>query len=189
MMYLVKDLEEVLDGYERKFPDEKDMVNRYFELMDSCREGVFSRKNLPGHITTSAFVMGKDSRLALIYHNFLQKYLQPGGHVEHDMSLLESAKREVREEIGFADLEVMLDGVPIDLDIHDIPANDGKGEPAHQHFDVLFLFKTNEIEPSLQLEEVSEMKWMEKAEVAKLSERFQRIVKKLNKNYLENSIL
>ena len=182
MVYLLKDLEQNLNGYERTFPDEKDTVNQYFELMDSCREGVFSRKNLPGHITTSAFVMGEDGRLALIYHNFLQKYLQPGGHVEHDMSLLESAKREVREEIGFADLEVMLEGVPLDLDIHDIPANDAKGESAHQHFDVLFLFKTNEIEPNLQLEEVSELRWMEKGEVAKLSEKFQRIVEKLNKN-------
>lgn len=179
MVYLLKDLEQILGSYEVNFPEEKEKINRYFELMDSSREGVLSRKNSPGHITTSAFVLGADGRMALIYHNFLQKYLQPGGHVESDVSLLESAKREVKEEIGFADLEVMLGGVPIDLDIHDIPANDTKSEPAHQHYDVLFLFKTNQIEPSLQLEEVSEMRWIEQDEVAKLSERFQRIVEKI----------
>jgi 8-oxo-dGTP pyrophosphatase MutT (NUDIX family) len=181
MVYLLKDLEEVLDGYEKTFPDEKATVNRYFELMDSCREGVFSRKNLPGHITTSAFVLSEDDRIAFIYHNFLQKYLQPGGHVEDDMSLQESARREVMEEIGFADLDVMLDGVPIDLDIHDIPANDGKGEPAHKHFDVRFLFKTTEIRPSLQLEEVSEMRWFELNEVMELSPEFRRVVEKIER--------
>lgn len=181
MVYLLKDLEENLNEYEKTFAEERATVNRYFELMDSCRERVFSRKNLPGHITTSAFVLGDDGRMALIYHNFLQKYLQPGGHVESDLSLVESAKREVMEEIGFVELELMLDGVPIDLDIHDIPANDTKSEPLHQHFDVRFLFKTNEIEPSLQLEEVSEMKWFDLREVREISDEFERVIRKIEK--------
>lgn len=180
-MYLLKDLEEVLDKYEKTFPEEKEKVNRYFELMDSCREGVFSRKNSQGHITTSAFVMGPDDRIAFIYHNFLQKYLQPGGHVESDVRLIESAKREVMEEIGFVELEVMLGGVPVDLDIHNIPANDQKSEPAHQHFDVRFLFKTSELTPSLQLEEVSEMRWLQLDEMAELSPEFRGVVEKFKK--------
>lgn len=181
MVYLLKDLEENLNEYEKTFAEERATVNRYFELMDSCRERVFSRKNLPGHITTSAFVIGDDGRMALIYHNSLQKYLQPGGHVESDMSLVESAKREVQEEVGFAELEVMLSGVPIDLDIHDIPANDKKSEPLHQHFDVRFLFQTSESIPSLQLEEVSEMKWFELGEVREISDEFERVIRKIEK--------
>jgi 8-oxo-dGTP pyrophosphatase MutT (NUDIX family) len=181
MVYLLKDLEQNLNGYEKQFPEETATVNRYFELMDSCREGVFSRKNLPGHITTSAFVLGKDGRMAMIYHNALQKYLQPGGHVESDVSLVSSAKREVMEEIGFAELELMLDGVPIDLDIHDIPANDAKGEPLHQHFDVRFLFRTSELVPALQLEEVSGMKWFELGEVREISDEFERVIRKIEK--------
>ncbi|MGA5343533.1 NUDIX hydrolase [Streptomyces griseoincarnatus] len=49
-----------------------------------------------------------------------------------------------------------------DIDLHDIDAHPGKGEPEHQHFDLRFLFRlhtTNEVEVRLQEEEVGGIEW------------------------------
>jgi 8-oxo-dGTP pyrophosphatase MutT (NUDIX family) len=94
----------------------------------------------PGHFTASAFVLSPDSRrLALIFHGKLHRWLQPGGHLEEgDATVEAAARREVHEELGLSDLEVVGEGV-LDLDIHDIPSL--KGQPPHGHFDVRYLFR------------------------------------------------
>ncbi|RDG36344.1 NUDIX hydrolase [Streptomyces corynorhini] len=44
--------------------------------------------------------------------------------------------------------------------MHEIPANDSKGEPAHHHADVRYLFSTTgAVDLSLQDEEVSGYVW------------------------------
>lgn len=70
-----------------------------------------------------------------------------------------TALRELHEETGIpADLVSPLhDTVPIDIDIHVIPANPSKPEPEHPHFDLRHAFTL--LDPSaplsLQREEVS----------------------------------
>lgn len=94
----------------------------------------------PGHFTASSFVLAPDGDgLLLIFHGKLHRWLQPGGHVDpEDADLFAAARREVQEETGLTDLTLALPGV-FDVDIHPIPAM--KGEPAHEHFDVRFLFR------------------------------------------------
>jgi 8-oxo-dGTP pyrophosphatase MutT (NUDIX family) len=93
----------------------------------------------PGHFTASAFVLSPDrTEVLLILHGKLGLWLQPGGHIEPgDASVLEAARREVREEVGLDDLECLGGGL-FDVDVHTIPAS-AKG-PAHEHHDVRFLF-------------------------------------------------
>jgi 8-oxo-dGTP pyrophosphatase MutT (NUDIX family) len=96
---------------------------------------------VPGHFTASAFVLAPDAdELLLILHGKLGLWLQPGGHVDADDPSLEAAaRREVREETGLGEL-ALLGPAPFDLDVHGIPER--KGQPAHQHFDVRFLFRS-----------------------------------------------
>lgn len=102
--------------------------------------GAFSREGYsPGHFTASAFVVSPDRRqVLLILHGKLGRWLQPGGHVDPDDESLEAtARRELREEAGLTKV-ALAQTHPLDIDVHAIPA---RGlVPAHEHFDVRFLF-------------------------------------------------
>lgn len=97
----------------------------------------------PGHFTASSFVLSPDGqKLLLIFHGKLHRWLQPGGHVDaDDADLQAAARREVQEETGLADLE-LLTPCPFDLDVHVIPAR--KGDPEHWHLDVRFLWQARQ---------------------------------------------
>jgi 8-oxo-dGTP pyrophosphatase MutT (NUDIX family) len=113
----------------------------------------FSRDNPVGHVTASAVVArrrdaqggvaGRGDAFLLVFHRKLQRWLQPGGHVEHsDASAFEAAVREASEETGIrpGDFASPLGAKILDVDVHLIPAR--KTEPAHHHFDVRFLLTT-----------------------------------------------
>jgi 8-oxo-dGTP pyrophosphatase MutT (NUDIX family) len=101
----------------------------------------FSRGHfVPGHFTASSFVLSPErDALLLILHSKLKRWLQPGGHVDpDDQSILSAARREVKEEVGLTGLPLALGPTIFDVDVHAIPPM--RGEPAHQHFDVRFVF-------------------------------------------------
>lgn len=103
----------------------------------------FSRDHwTPGHVTCSAFVLHPTTpALALIEHAKLGRWLQPGGHSEvGDRDTGAGARREVEEETGLSGLLELL-GRPFDVDVHVIPAR--KGDPAHEHHDVRWLFRAD----------------------------------------------
>ena len=95
----------------------------------------------PGHVTASAFVVDRArAEVLLILHGKLNRWLQPGGHIDPtDADVLESALREVREETGLEVLAAHGGGELLDVDVHEIPAR--RDQPAHEHFDVRFVFE------------------------------------------------
>jgi 8-oxo-dGTP pyrophosphatase MutT (NUDIX family) len=124
-------------------------------------EAPFSRDQFtPGHFTASAVVLSPDQdALLLIHHTRLQRWLQPGGHVEPaDGDLALAARREVAEETGLLALDAPFGGPgPFDLDVHRIPATGTT--PEHLHFDVRFLFRarSNDLTPA---SDVNEARWV-----------------------------
>ena len=76
---------------------------------------VIDRKNFLGHFTASTFVVSKSTHhVALVHHNFLGKYLQPGGHIdESDNSPLDAARRELQEETGINSAQLLYQYVDI----------------------------------------------------------------------------
>jgi 8-oxo-dGTP pyrophosphatase MutT (NUDIX family) len=121
---------------------EREHLARMLALLDAGTDPFSRASYTPGHFTASAFVLAPDApELLLIFHGKLERWLQPGGHIEPgDEDVLASAKREVREEVGIeaAALELAEPGI-FDVDVHVIPAR--KDAPAHSHFDVRFLFR------------------------------------------------
>jgi 8-oxo-dGTP pyrophosphatase MutT (NUDIX family) len=133
------ELLDLLRGFAPATDDERRHVAALDVLLRSATSP-FSRAHFaPGHVTASAFVVDPDgSRLLLHHHRRLDRWLQMGGHVDAEESVIDAALREAREESGLEAIELAT-RAPFDVDVHTIPA--GKGEPPHLHFDVRFIVR------------------------------------------------
>lgn len=120
----------------------------------------------PGHVTASGWVVDEGGeRVLLVWHRFLQRWLQPGGHVDpNDVSVRDAALREVREETG---LEGEIVGGVVHVDVHVIPANDAKGEPEHLHHDVRWIVRVRGDAPRAG-DDVELARWFRWSEIAGL---------------------
>jgi len=138
-------LQDLLEKHVPFDPLEADYKARMEQLL-SHGETAFARSHFqPGHFTASAFVLcPKRQNLLLIYHSKLERWLQPGGHVDpEDTDILAAAAREVSEETGLNNLQPIGTGL-FDLDIHTIPAR--KKEPEHSHFDARILLQSSTLD-------------------------------------------
>lgn len=100
------------------------------------------RRSTPdGHLTASAWVLDRThTHVAMIHHRKLDRWLQPGGHIDDtDVSWRDAARRELEEETGLTRFVRSADEAELfDVDVHAIPAR--RDEPAHLHYDLRFLF-------------------------------------------------
>jgi len=132
-------LVQVLDAY-KPTPEEVSFRDQMLALA-SQGDDPFSRDHfVPGHFTASGFVLSPDGNaLLLVHHRRLQRWLQPGGHIDPaDAGPMLAAAREVREETAVTLAEPLPTDL-FDIDVHAIPA--ARGEPKHAHFDLRFLFQ------------------------------------------------
>jgi len=128
-------------------------------FLRSCREG---------HITGSAWILSADLRQALLtHHRKLGRWLQLGGHCDGESDPRQVALREAQEESGLARFRFLPerdDPLPLDLDVHPIPARGG--EPAHLHLDVRFLLVADAGQELRASAESKELRWFERERLA-----------------------
>ncbi|MEK6780566.1 MAG: NUDIX hydrolase [Bacteroidota bacterium] len=141
-----------LQSYQTSFPEEKEYIRSFLELLTS--NDAFHRTYLPGHITGSAWIINADkTKVLLVHHAKLNKWLQPGGHADGDDNVL----RVAEEETGLKQLTVIGEQI-YDLDIHLIPTR--KDFPQHFHYDIRFLVQADEKERIVVSEESHDVKWI-----------------------------
>lgn len=118
---------------------------RMLELLRDAADPFDRNAFAPGHFTASAFVLSpRRDALLLILHGKLNRWLQPGGHIEpDDTTVPDAAMREAREETGLSELS-LLSPLPFDLDVHDLPPYGGN--PGHAHFDVRYLLQAGNLD-------------------------------------------
>ena len=109
----------------------------------------YSRSTNEGHITASGLVV-QNNKVLLILHPYIKKWFQPGGHIDEGESPIEAAIREVYEETGLVCMSDIEYPEPIDIDVHEIPANPNKNEGAHLHVDLLYRLKVLRAEVPLE---------------------------------------
>lgn len=139
----------------------------------------FHRDHLPGHITGSAWIVNQDrSKVLLVLHAKLGRWLQPGGHADGEENVINVALREAREETGLSTLTLLSPSV-FDVDIHPIPAR--TDFPAHDHYDVRFLFRASDGDPLIISEESTDLKWFSLEDAGAVTGNANSILRMVNK--------
>lgn len=140
-----KYIKNMLDQY--LLSNTQENIKHHFNDLLASEQSLISRKNFFGHITASAIVLDSTlSKILLVHHKNLGKFIQPGGHIdETDEIFSQAAIRELAEETGLTNILPISSGfnnydIPVDIDIHTIPENIKKQEPAHLHFDFRYVF-------------------------------------------------
>jgi 8-oxo-dGTP pyrophosphatase MutT (NUDIX family) len=147
---------EALVAYRAEDARDEEAVSRFRAFLD--RADPFRRGDPEGHVTASAVVARPENvagtgpaglhlrphfEFLLVFHRKLDRWLQPGGHVEPaDPSVFDAAVREAKEETGIGGFAAPLGDRILDLDVHAIPAL--RDEPAHFHYDVRFLLTADD---------------------------------------------
>lgn len=153
-------LESLLLAYRPDNAVENEFRRQMLVLLESASLSWCRTNFAPGHFTASAYVFDPATdQVAMIYHRNLQRWLQPGGHVEgSDTDAVSSARRELKEETG---LDLDGEWQLIDLDIHLIPPR--PDQPEHRHFDLRFVhfLDTGKSRPELApADDASDAMWM-----------------------------
>ncbi len=130
------------------------------------------RETLPGHLTTSAVVLSPDhTKILVIDHMTIGRWLQPGGHYEPSAFFNLSAQREAEEETGVTGLQLHPwhrgQDLPFVIDSHEVPGKASRQESPHVHHDLQSLFLADPTLPLIpQLDEVHAAQWREIAMLA-----------------------
>jgi 8-oxo-dGTP pyrophosphatase MutT (NUDIX family) len=155
-----------LSLYQASDSEEIEFVLSFLNLLKS--DDAFQRTHLPGHITGSSWIVNSDkTKVLLVHHAKLNRWLQPGGHADGDENVLRVALREAEEETGITSLVVLSDQI-FDLDIHTIPTR--KDFPEHLHFDIRFLMQASEADQIVVSEESHDVKWISLEELEKYND-------------------
>ncbi|MFA6527864.1 MAG: NUDIX domain-containing protein [Candidatus Babeliales bacterium] len=153
-------------------------------------------KDLRRDFTATGYVVNTTrTKILVVFHNKLQKWIPAGGHMEPNELPHEAALREVLEETGVSarilsddyDLGIMDEIVdcqvprPYMILYQHIPERKSDGQ--HIHVDFVYAMEANESEVTVQIEEVSKVEWLTKEEI--LSSDCFDSVKGFVKNYLK----
>lgn len=152
-------------------------------------------KNLRRDFTATGYVVNPErTKILVVFHNKLQKWLPAGGHLEPNELPHEAALREVFEETG-ARARIIDDdpqmGLTGEVDCQ-IPRpycvlyqiiSATKKDVEHIHVDFVYAMEANAFELRAQIEEVSRVAWLTKDEIF-ASECFDS-VKGFVKNFLQ----
>lgn len=153
------DLVARLQGHRCQDAAEARDVARVLEFV-AAHPDPFDRRIPEGHLTGSAFVVARDgTRVLLLHHRKLDRWLQPGGHADPGETSGEAvALREVREETGLEAVHLHPEAPrPLDVDVHEIPAR--PGEPAHAHLDLRYLAVAEDTVLVRAEQEAADLKW------------------------------
>ncbi|MGW0732979.1 NUDIX hydrolase [Streptomyces sp. NPDC002851] len=159
-MSLYDDAVLVLKTYERQ----PELRAAYLDHLAAHPDGMWKACEA-GHLTASALVIDPSrGKVLLTLHKKLRMWLQMGGHCEpQDATLAAAALREATEESGIAGL-TLLDGDPVTLDRHPIPA------PCHWHLDVQYAALAPDGAVETVSDESLDVRWFAYDEVAEVAD-------------------
>ena len=156
-MALREQLEAFRPGNDQEAADKQLLL----ELLDQPK--VFTRENRTGHFSASGWVVSPDrKKVLMVYHNIYDSWSWMGGHADGETDLLAVAEREIREESGVKQLELLSPGI-FSAEILTVDGHEKKGKyvPSHLHYNVTYLFEADPEQPlSHTPDENSGVRWI-----------------------------
>ena len=139
------------------------------------------------HFVTSAFVLCKFKtiyKVLVLNHKKLNKWVIPGGHIEKDENPIQAIIREVREETGLKDFDIVSFRNEKTISLFDsmqilspewmseeiIPST--KSDLQHAHIDMFYIITTKNPYIILNEKESNNIKWVTETELEMLDAFF-----------------
>lgn len=158
---------EVVTGYLKAFPEDASVLTE-LQLQLSANDKLIGNDNFNGHVTVGALIFSPDSsKVLMIHHNVIKRWLQPGGHWdEGEADTLLAARREAEEETGitiasYIPFDANNKLIPVHIETHTIPERPARNQPAHNHHDFRYVFIAANETVRHQASEVSAATWFE----------------------------
>lgn len=167
MELLKKQIEKYIPFNEQEENDKKIMLE-YMNTFDN----LLTRENEIAHFTASSWVVNKErTKILMIYHKIYNSWTWTGGHADGDKNLLYTAIRELKEETGVENVNILKDDI---FSLESICVNGhikrGKYVSSHLHFNLTYLLEVDEIENlKIKEDENSGVKWIPITEINKHS--------------------
>ena len=129
---------------------ERDSISAFVTHFDELASP-FDEHADPVHVTGSAIVLGPRG-IVMHLHKRLQRWLQPGGHVEPGEDPCAGARREALEETGLYVRDPDSGPRLVHIDVH-------AGPRGHTHLDLRYLFYADDVDPAPPLGESPHVRW------------------------------
>ena len=122
------------------------------------------------HFCASAFIINPDTKeILLVKHKKFKRWVQPGGHIEHDETPEEAAVREAYEETGVK-VELLGDRFPREDDfIRPLGIQKNRGANGDLHIDIIYpAIPVGNINPNVSFESLN-VKWFTREELDEIN--------------------
>ncbi len=139
---------------------DKEIMLKYINDFDN----ILSRENEYAHFTASSWVINKDkTKVLMVYHNIYNSWSWTGGHADGSDDLFQTAVRELKEETGIKNIEVVSKDIfSIEIICVDGHIKNNKYVSSHLHLNLTYLFIAdtgNEL--FVKSDENSGVKWID----------------------------
>ena len=179
MNLLKKQIEKYIPYNKQEENDKKIMLD-YMEKYNN----LLTRENEVAHFTASAWAVNKErTKVLMIYHKIYNSWAWTGGHADGDKNLLHTAVRELKEETGVTNVNILKNDI-FSLEIVCVNGHIKKEKyvSSHLHLNLTFLLEVDEKEELIIKEdENSGVKWVDIDKVLELTneEHMKGVYKKL----------
>lgn len=158
MELLKRQIEKYVPYNEQEENDKKiilDYMNRFDNLL--------TRENEIAHFTASGWVVNKEhTKVLMIYHKIYNSWAWTGGHADGDKNLLYTAVRELKEETGIENVNILKKDI-FSLETICVGGHRKRGKyvSSHLHLNLTYLLEVDENEElKIKEDENSGVKWI-----------------------------
>ena len=155
---------EEISSYQAENEVEQAEKAAFLQFLKTFGENVYTRDNMVGHLTATAWVVNKErTKVLMAYHKLYQSWAWLGGHSDGERDLAAVALREAQEESGIKHMQLVMKK-PVDLNVCGVVPHFKRGKyvPRHLHYNLVYLLETDEGEsPQANPDENEAVGWVD----------------------------